>query len=357
MNRQEILQRLEERLARGEISEATYLGIKARYEAMPEALPAPEAPSAPEPPTPPESPMPPRHGRHEGHPNFRNGDLEDMIERSIETAMEQVAAGMEAAFSNKEEARRRMEDVNRRVQEAMSKIGPRIEEGGRVCVIRGSGTVQGGQHFEEFKCAGSGTVTGDLLADEAHVSGVCVIEGRCVGGEFHASGRAEIARDVQVQEFHVSGKANVGGDLRAQDVSISGAARIGGGILDAQDVSITGSAQIGGGVKTQDFTSRGRFEIGGPLEAEDVDVRLAGSSKVPSIRARGIEIRRAERSGDLTVDTVEGEDIYLEATRAGLVRGHHVRLGPHCSVHTVEAEELEVHETSTFKERRAAASG
>ena len=36
MKRKDILQRLEERLARGEISEKTYLDIKARYDAEPE---------------------------------------------------------------------------------------------------------------------------------------------------------------------------------------------------------------------------------------------------------------------------------------------------------------------------------
>src|SRR6266581_7303001 len=36
MRRKDILRRLEERLARGEISETTYLEIKARYESEPE---------------------------------------------------------------------------------------------------------------------------------------------------------------------------------------------------------------------------------------------------------------------------------------------------------------------------------
>jgi len=350
MNREELLRRLEERLARGEIGEKTYLDIKARYDAMPDLPPVPEAPVPPVLPIPPESPG---HPGHAGHTRLRNGDFEAMIERTIETAMEGVAANLEAAFSNKDEVSRRMEEVNRRIQAAMSKVGPHIEEGGRVCVIRGSGTVPGGLHFEEFKCAGSGTVTGDLLAEEAHISGACVIEGRCVGKEFHASGRAEIAKDVQVEEFHVSGRASVGGDLRAHEVSVSGSTRIAGSILDAEDVSLSGSIQVGGAVKAQDFSGRGQFVIGGGIEAHDVDIRLAGSSKTPSIKAQDIEIRRAERHGELTAETIEGVDVYLEATRAGLVRGRSVRLGPYCSVHTVEAEELEVHETASFKERRA----
>src|SRR6266511_288826 len=42
MKRQDILRRLEERLARGEISEKTYLEIKARYESEPEEPEEPE---------------------------------------------------------------------------------------------------------------------------------------------------------------------------------------------------------------------------------------------------------------------------------------------------------------------------
>ena len=341
MNKEELLRRLEERLARGEIGERTYLDIKGRYDAMPEAT---------IPPVPPEEP------HYDSHRKFRNGDLESMIEQTIESAMEQVAASLDLAFANKDEARRQMGEVNRRIQDAMSKVGPRIEEDGRVCVIRGSGSVPGGQHFEEFKCAGSGTVAGDLLADEVHVSGACVIEGRCVGEEFHASGRAEIGKDVEVHEFHVSGKASVGGDVRAQEVSISGSAKIAGGI-EAQEINLAGAAVIGGRVKTREFTSRGRFEIGDGIEAEEVDIRLSGTSKVPTIRAREIEIRRGDRHGDLVARTIEGEEVYLEATRAGLVRGKSVHLGPYCTVRTVEAQELELHETSTFQERRALSPG
>ena len=56
MNRAEILRRLEERLARGEISEKTYVEIKTRYEAEPEE-PEPQEPSSE------------GHAGHAGHPD------------------------------------------------------------------------------------------------------------------------------------------------------------------------------------------------------------------------------------------------------------------------------------------------
>src|SRR3972149_814426 len=82
MQKDEVLRRLEERLARGEISEKTYLEIRARYDAMPEVPPAPEPPAAPQPPTP---PVHARHAGHAGHP-MRNGDLDAMINDTVAAA-------------------------------------------------------------------------------------------------------------------------------------------------------------------------------------------------------------------------------------------------------------------------------
>ncbi len=83
-----------------------------------------------------------------------------------------------------------------------------------------------------------------------------------------------------------------------------------------------------------------------------MDVRLRGSCKVPSIKAAHIDVRGGRRRGDLRVGRVEGEEVYLEDTRADLVKGKEVRIGPYCTIQVVEAEKLEVHETSTVKEQR-----
>jgi hypothetical protein len=48
---------------------------------------------------------------------------------------------------------------------------------------------------------------------------------------------------------------------------------------------------------------------------------------------------------------VEGQDVYLENTIAKKVKGQEVTLGPSCRVDVLEAEQAEVHETSTVGER------
>ncbi len=325
MKREELLRRLEERLARGEISEKTYSDIKARYDAMPEEPTPPEEPS----------PLPPPPG-----PKYGPGrDLEAAIEQTIESAMQQVGRALEGTVGSKDfEAR--MEDVGKRLEKAFSKFGPRVEAGGRTIVIRGSGVVSGNTAVDEFKCSGSGKVTGDLHADEVHISGACKIDGACEGDEFQASG-----------------SASVGSDLKADEITVSGSLNVGGSILESREINVAGNLHVARRILTQEFTSRGRFEIGEALEAQEVSVRLAGTSRVPLLRAQEIDVRRGQRNGELEADVIEGEEVYLEATRARIVRGTEVRIGPFCTIDRVEAQNLEVHEMSTVKEQGPSEGG
>lgn len=338
VKKDDLLRRLEERLARGEISEKTYLDIRARYDAMP------DVPEPPEPPTPPKA--------AEAGPQ----DFETLIQRTVESAMEHAAASLEAAFATRPDADERIREMNVRLQKAFGKFGTQVEAGGKRIVIRGAGVVAGDQKTEEFRSAGSCRVAGNLHATTAHISGSCVVEGDCLCQEFHAAGKAEIKGGVKAHEFHVAGKASVGKDVSAKEVSVAGKVAIRGSVLDAEDVSLSGSINVGGWVRTKDFKSKGQFEIGEGLEAEDVEIRLSGTSRVPLIRARDVTVRRGDRNGELLVGTIEGKDVSLESTQASLVRGDDVRIGPYCTVNVVEADELEVHESSTVKERRPRAA-
>lgn len=335
----DLLRRLEERLARGEISENTYLGIKARYDAMPDE---PEPSGVPEPPEHPHA-----------HAEVRNGEgLEDLIQRTVESAMEQAAASLEAAFATRPDAEEKIQEMNVRLQKAFGKFGPQVEAGGKRIVVRGAGVIPGDQSTEEFRSAGSCRVAGNLRAKTAHISGSCVIEGDCLSEEFHAAGKATIQGGVEAKEFHVAGKASVGKDVTAKEVSVAGKVTIHGSILDAEEVNLSGSIEVGGWVRTKEFRSKGRFEIGEGLEAEEVEVRLSGTCRVPLIRAQEVTVRRGDRNGELLVGSIEGNEVSLESTRARLVKGDDVRIGPYCTVDVVEADDLEVHETATVKERR-----
>lgn len=297
MKRSEILQRLEERLARGEISEKTYLDIRARYEAEPETQDTAVggAPSA--------------------------ATIGEAVSRATEDATQ---AGLRAAAEA-------LGSVD------FSGIGIKLSD--EAIRIMGSGSVSGAPvKTREFKAAGSARVRGNLEADSARVAGACDFDG-----------------DVQVDEFRSSGSSRVAGSLRADDVESSGSLQVDKDVA-ADNVAASGSLQVGGQVQCDTFHSSGSVRIQGGLKADDVSIELGGSSVVKSIEADDISVRRTggflRVRGELTAERIVGDDVYLEGTTAAYVKGDDVHVGPHCRIDVVEAHDLVVHESSEVKERR-----
>lgn len=300
MKRTEILRRLEERLARGEISEKTYIEIKARYEAEPEEAEVP--PSTP----------------------------------SVEGT---VAQATQAAARATEEAVRAAGEALRAVD--FSGLGVRLSD--EMIKIAGAGVVSGQPvRTREFKAAGSARVRGDLEAESTKVAGSCAFEGSVRTDEFRASGSVRVEGALSADNLEASGSLEVGKDLTADKVVTSG------------------SLRIGGAAKADSFQASGSVRIQGPLVADSVDIELAGSSTVQSIEADSVRVRASggflRSRGDLTVGRIQADDVYLEGTTADLVVADRVRLGPHCRVKVVEAESLVVHESSEVAERRTPAS-
>jgi len=324
VKRSEILRRLEERLARGEISEKTYVEIKARYEAEPEE-PEPQE-SADE---------GARDAGHAGHPE----DLGILIERTIRESVEPML--------------RRMPDLERRIRESVEPaisgmrfgdFGEGVQSRNGNLKIVGSGVVSGNPvRTHEFKSAGSGRVAGDLEADLAKAAGSCIFEG-----------------NVRAREFHTAGSAKVNGNLRGQEVHSSGSLSIGGDV-EAQEVHVRGSMTVGGRTIAQEFRLSGGGKFGGPLEAREVDIELGGDVSVPVIHGTEVNVRRPggffRGRCELQADRIAAHEVNLECTVANLVVGEEVVIGPHCRIGAVEARELTVHESSEVKERRSLTRG
>ncbi len=301
MKRSEVLKRLEERLARGEISEKTYLDIKARYDAEP------EAPEAAEPATP---------------------SLEASIQESVRQATEEATRAAREAARLASEAVRGID---------LSGVGARIS--GDTIKIAGSGVISGNPvKTVEFKCAGSGRVHGPMECETAKVAGAC-----------------DFDSDVKCDEFHSAGSSRIAGTLRAEDVAVSGSVEVGKD-LEVVDLRSGGSLRVAGNVTAQDFSSHGKLVVGGALKSDDVDIEIDGSSRVGSIEGRDISVRIVSgflRSrGELTAERIKGHDVNLAGTTAEYVEGEDVRIGPHCRIGVVVAKDLVVHESSEVRERR-----
>ena len=307
MKRKDILQRLEERLARGEISEKTYLDIKARYDAEPEE---PEA----------ASPGP---------------DLTASIHEAVQRATDEALRASQESMRAVSESVRATSETMR----SMDFSGVGVKLSGEEIRIVGSGVVSGNPvKTVEFKVAGSGRIQGPLECQTVRVSGSCDLDG-----------------DVRCVDFRSSGSSRVAGSLHAEDVDVSGALEVAKD-LNAVDVSASGSLRVDGSLSAQDFHSAGNVQVRGELKAQDVDIELGGSSRIGTIQGQDIVVRVSggflRSRGDLTVDRIVGQDVDLVRTTAAYGQGQDVGLGPHCRIDTVVAQELVVHESSEVKERR-----
>ncbi len=315
MKRSEVLQRLEERLARGEISEKTYLDIKARYEAEPEV---PETPSAAEP--------------------SLDASVHESVRRATDAAFQASADSMRAVNESMQAMRESMKGVRDSFR-AMDFSGMGVRISGDEIRIAGTGVVSGNPvKTAEFRAAGSAQVRGPLEAESVKVSGSCDFDGdvRCV--DFRSSGASRIAGSLDCQDLDASGALEVSKDVRAVDVTTNGAFRADGSVF------------------SQDFDSHGSVRIQGELKAQDVSIELGGESQIGAIEGQDISVRVAgtfmRSRGDLTVDRIVGQDVDLIRTTAKFVQGEDVRIGPHCHIDVVVAQDLVVHESSEVKERR-----
>ncbi len=273
--------------------------------------------------------------------------------------------------------------------------------------LAGSGRISGG-FYDTVTVAGSGRIEGDVDANLIKTAGSCRIEGDVKAKELKTAGSCRVSGDVRAERMKTAGSCAIEGDVHADEVKIAGTQTIEGS-LKAKEITSAGSLKVAEDVEAEKFLSRGGFEIGGLLSAEEIKIELGGG-KVTEIGGTRIEVRRrggafwgwrraprvhihlergpeglsetlesifeelghigeeVERavglgqafgwsrgSGYLEADTIEGDEIFLENTRARVVRGKKVQIGEGCEIELIEySESLEIAPGAQVKEQKKA---
>ncbi len=261
--------------------------------------------------------------------------------------------------------------------------------------LAGSGRISGG-YYDTVTVAGSGRIEGDVDANLIKAAGSCRIDGDVKTKELKTAGSCRVAGDVKAELMKTAGSCVIEGDVQADEVRIAGTQTV-EGALRAKEIISAGSLKVSEDVEAEKFLSRGSFEISGLLSAEEIKIELGGG-KVSEIGGTRIEVRRRGRSfwdwrreprvhihtrrgpeglgetlesifeelgrigeeveravgeglghafgwpgrhetGYLEADTIEGDEIFLENTRARVVRGKKIQIGEGCEIETVEYSE------------------
>lgn len=219
-------------------------------------------------------------------------------------------------------------------------------------VLAGTGSASGGV-YQEVKITGEGQVVGSLECTDFKVYGTSRVDGNVKSHTFKIYGTSVVVGNVDSEHVRIYGTSDIGGDLSVKQLKLHGSSQIGG--------SLTGDGlHIGGEIKVQQdceaelFTAKGGFTIGGLLNAGTVHIQLFGPCSAREIGGESIKVTRSGlayrlhklfhtfapgTAGILTADTIEGDSIYLEHTKAKVVRGSSVRIGPGCEIEHVEYKE------------------
>jgi cytoskeletal protein CcmA (bactofilin family) len=215
-------------------------------------------------------------------------------------------------------------------------------------VISGSGKAAGGT-YQEVKINGSGKITSDLQCVEFKTNGSSEVLGNVSATKMKINGSSVIKGNVVAEEIKTSGSAKVLGNVSSKILKVSGSMEIQGDFTGEQ-VEIKGSVVIQADCEAESFIGTGGFTIGGLLNAGTIDILVHGHCEAREIGGERITVKKGGMAfglrrllesifpfeTHLTTDTIEGDEIYLEYTKAKVVRGTHVTIGPGCEIDRVE---------------------
>ena len=170
---------------------------------------------------------------------------------------------------------------------------------------------------------------------------------------FKIYGQGELDGNLKTADVvDIKGQTDIRGDLKAKNVKVQGEMEVSGDLF-ADEAKITGNISTGGDCNAEVFNLEGGFTIGGMLNADILKINLYWSCKVDEIGGSEITVKKSGKlsflglknmiqpseHNELTAETIEGDEIYLENTKAKVVRGNNVTIGSGCKIELVEYKE------------------
>jgi len=217
-------------------------------------------------------------------------------------------------------------------------------------IISGVGTLSGGV-FNNVLINGQGKINGNVECNKFTINGVGNVRGSVKTKTGKISGKGKIEGDFKSDEFKVDGWSNIGGNIDVKEVRVEGLVDINGSV-NAEIVENKGVIKIKRDCNSEVFISKGGFKIEGLLNAGNIDINLYAPCNAKEIGGEKIDIKAGKSFSlrkfiksiipllDINIglcsETIEGDDIYLEYTKANVVRGNNVTIGKGCEIELVE---------------------
>ncbi|MFC5402995.1 hypothetical protein [Cohnella soli] len=215
------------------------------------------------------------------------------------------------------------------------------------------------QTRRDLKMIGETTSAGGLFRN-IKLIGESVMEGDVDCIKMGITGELEVKGSLKAEELKMTGECEIAGKLEAGNVRGRGELKTGGSIL-SEHIKYTGNIQTLGDCESGTLDLDGAFTVAGLVSGESVKVNLYGPCTAKEVGGASVKIQRSRSSklvnmfrpghAELRVEQIEGDTLVLEHTKASVVRGHDVTIGPGCEIGLVEYKHtLTVHKSSVVKE-------
>ena len=233
--------------------------------------------------------------------------------------------------------------------------------------INGIMSLPGGS-YNNVKVNGHLDLTSEIDCNEIHINGMLTVSGKVKAGKAKVHGSSSFKDDVEFDSFTVLGKADVTGEAKIKELKIEGQMSFSKN-LQSESVTIYGETKVKGNCDAETFKTKGAFTIDGMLNAGIIEIKLHGKCSANEIGGENIKVYKGTDyyfkkiiksifstnifDSKLIANVIEGDDIYLESTKAKIVRGDSVEIGPNCEIDVVEFKnKFRKNENSVVKENR-----
>ena len=192
---------------------------------------------------------------------------------------------------------------------------------------------------------GTGSASGGVY-DSIRITGEAQLGGNIETETFLCTGNCQAGGDFRATSARIVGEMSVAGDYGGSRLKLLGNLNVGGSAKSSLMKS-RGQLDVSGECEADDFQARGGFQIHGLLSADRVDIGMYGPCYAKEIGGSRIRIRRSRLMGlkmmftrqgalEFSTETIEGDTVYVEHTKADVIRGNIVEVGPECEIGYIE---------------------
>ncbi|MHA6482278.1 hypothetical protein ACX1C1_10310 [Paenibacillus sp. strain BS8-2] len=200
-----------------------------------------------------------------------------------------------------------------------------------------------GGHFAKLRITGEAKFGGHVSCRQLSLTGSASVHGNLEAAKMKLTGELNISGQLRYGNCSGVGDVVVDGDVRGEKVALSGRL-CSGGFIEVEKLDIRGVLESEQGVNA----GQARLRMYGPSRVKEI---VGGSIIVR--KSRGGKFKEVLKHSRTTITAleaslIEGDEVYVEWTRADIIRGAKVKIGPGCVVGRVDyRDSLHVHEKSS----------